>query len=129
MDCAPPSHYELLSHMDSSSSCCVFNVEEEVVVVRNGWTPKKRKEKKTITEHISGFVDSIWQPLLRKISSYLKDTTHFHRNLNRHIDTLAPGSMLIDGCKFSLYQHSSCIRSGRLPKLPQQTQHTDCRRH
>ena len=28
----------------------------------------------TITEHISGFVDSILQPLIQKIQSYLKDT-------------------------------------------------------
>ena len=26
-------------------SCCVFNVEEEVVVIRNGWTPKKKKNR------------------------------------------------------------------------------------
>ena len=48
----------------------------------------------TITEYISGFVDSIVQPLLQKIPSYLKDTTHFIRN-HSYIGTLAPGSILI----------------------------------
>ena len=48
----------------------------------------------TITGHISGFVDSILPPLLQKIPSYFKDTTHFIRNLS-YIGTLAPGSMLI----------------------------------
>ena len=48
----------------------------------------------TITEHISGFEDSILQPLLQKIPSCLKDTPHFLRNLS-YIGTLAPGSMLI----------------------------------
>ena len=44
---------------------------------------------------MSGFVDSILQPLVKKIPNYLKDATHFLRNLSRYIDTLAPGSMLI----------------------------------
>ena len=56
----------------------------------------------TITEHISGFVDSILQPLLQKIPSYLKDTTHFIRNLS-YIGTLAPGSILISMDVNSLY--------------------------
>ena len=56
----------------------------------------------TITEHISGFVDSILQPLLKNIPSYLKDTTHFIRNLS-YIGTLAPGSMLISIDVNSLY--------------------------
>ena len=56
----------------------------------------------TITEHISGFVDSILQPLLQRISSYLKDTTHFIRNLS-YIGTLAPGSMLISIDVNSIY--------------------------
>ena len=56
----------------------------------------------TITEHISGFVDSILQPLLQKIPSYLKDATHFIRNLS-YIGTLAPGSMLISIDVNSLY--------------------------
>ena len=34
------------------------------------------------------------QPLLQKIPSYFKDTTHFLRNLS-YIGTLSPGSMLI----------------------------------
>ena len=57
----------------------------------------------TITEHNSGFGDSILQPLLRKISCYLKDITHFHSNLSLHIDTLAPGSILISMDVDSLY--------------------------
>ena len=56
----------------------------------------------TIAEHISGFVDSILQPLLKKIPSYLKDTTHFIRNLS-YIGTLAPGSILISMDVNSLY--------------------------
>ena len=55
----------------------------------------------TITEHISGFVDLILQPLLQKITSYLKDTTHFLCNC--HIATLATGSMLISMDANSLY--------------------------
>ena len=55
-----------------------------------------------ITEHISGFVDSILQTLLKKIPSYLKDTTHFLRNLG-YTGTLAPGSMLISMDVYSLY--------------------------
>ena len=38
-------------------------------------------------------MDSILKPLLQKIPSYLKDTTHFIHNLS-YIGTLAPGSML-----------------------------------
>ena len=56
----------------------------------------------TITEHISGFVDSTLQPLLQNIPSYLKDTTHFLRNLS-YIGTLSPGSMLISMDLNSLY--------------------------
>ena len=56
----------------------------------------------TITEHIYGFVDSILQPLLQKIPSYLKDTPHFIRNLS-YIGTLAPGSILISMDVNSLY--------------------------
>ena len=48
----------------------------------------------TIANYIYGFVDSILQQLLQKIPSYLKDTTHFIRNLS-YIGTLAPGSILI----------------------------------
>ena len=56
----------------------------------------------TITEHISSFVDSILQPLLQNIPSYLKDTIHFLRNLS-YIGTLAPGSMLISMDVNSIY--------------------------
>ena len=48
----------------------------------------------TIAEHIFGVIDSIFQPLLINIPSYLKDTTHFLRNLS-HVGALATRSMLI----------------------------------
>ena len=56
----------------------------------------------TITEHISGFVDSILQPLFQKIPSYLKDTAHFLRNLS-YVGTLARGFMLTSLDVNSLY--------------------------
>ena len=56
----------------------------------------------TITEHVSGFVDFILQPLLQKITRYVKVTTHFLRNPS-YIGTLDPGSMLISMNVDSLY--------------------------
>ena len=56
----------------------------------------------TISEHISGFIDSILLPLLQKITSYLRDTIHFIRNLS-YIGTLAPRSMFISMDVVTLY--------------------------
>ena len=58
----------------------------------------------TITEHISGFVDSILQLLLQDIPNYLKDTTHILHSLS-HIGTPTPGSMLISMDVNSLYSN------------------------
>ena len=71
----------------------------------------------TITEHTFGFVDYILQPLLQNIPSYLNDTTHFHRSLSSHIDTLDPGSMLISMDANSLYTnipHANVVAACRI---------------
>ena len=56
----------------------------------------------TITEHISGFAESILLPLPKKIPSSLKQTTHLLRNLS-YIGTLAPGAMMSSMDENTLY--------------------------
>ena len=59
--------------------------------------------KGTLTEHISGHVDSILQNVLDKIPSFLKDTTDFLCKLNdiKHLET--PDSLLVTMGVNSLY--------------------------
>ena len=47
------------------------------------------------TEHISQFVDAHLNPLVPKLPSYIKDTTHFPRKLD-DLKELPPGSLLLD---------------------------------
>ena len=46
------------------------------------------------TEHISHFVDSHLNPLVPKLPSYIKDTTHFLRKLDDLKELLFPGYYL-----------------------------------
>ena len=51
--------------------------------------------KGTLTEHISGHVDSILQNFLDKIPSFLKDTTDFLYKLNDITHLVTPDSLLV----------------------------------
>ena len=55
-----------------------------------------------ITEHISQFVDAHLNPLVPKLRSYIKDTTHFLRKLD-DLKELPPGSLLLTLDVSSLY--------------------------
>ena len=46
------------------------------------------------TEHISQFVDAHLNPLVPKLPSYIKDTTHFLKKLD-DLKELPPGSLLV----------------------------------
>ena len=54
------------------------------------------------TEHISQFVDAHLDPLVPKLPSYIKDTTHFLRKLD-DLKELPPGSLLVALDVSSLY--------------------------
>ena len=54
------------------------------------------------TEHISQFVDAHLNPLVPKLPSYIKDTTHFLRKLD-DLKELPPGSLLVTLDVSSLY--------------------------
>ena len=54
------------------------------------------------TEHISQFVDAHLNPLVPKLPSYIKDTTHFFRKLD-DLKELPPGSLLVTLDVSSLY--------------------------
>ena len=54
------------------------------------------------TEHISQFVDVHLNPLVPKLPSYIKDTTHFLRKLD-DLKELPPESLLVTLDVFSLY--------------------------
>ena len=56
----------------------------------------------TLTEHLSGYIDSVLNPLLPTISSYVQDTTHFLRILE-DIDNIPPGSLLVTMDVSALY--------------------------
>ena len=56
----------------------------------------------TLTEKLSGFVDSFLNPLLVHIPSFIKDTTDFLRTLNT-IDTLPNDALLVTMDVTSLY--------------------------
>ena len=51
--------------------------------------------KRTLTEHISGYVDSIPQPLLHNIPSLITDTNDFLRKLNDINHLITPESFII----------------------------------
>ena len=51
--------------------------------------------KRTLTEHISGYVDSILQPLLHNIPSFITDTNNFLRKLNDINHLIIPESIMI----------------------------------
>ena len=51
--------------------------------------------KRTLTEHISGYVDFILQPLLHNIHSLITDTNDFFRNLNDINHFITPESTMI----------------------------------
>ena len=59
--------------------------------------------KRTLTEHISGYVDSILQPLLHKIPSLITDTNDFLRKLNDINHLITPESTMITMDVNSLY--------------------------
>ncbi|PIK59914.1 hypothetical protein BSL78_03210 [Apostichopus japonicus] len=56
----------------------------------------------TLTEHLSGYMDSVLNPLLTHIPSYIQDTTHFLRILNT-IQALPINSLLVTMDVSSLY--------------------------
>ena len=56
----------------------------------------------TLTEGLSGYVDSILNPLLHKIPSYLQDSTHFLRIINS-MGTLPTEALLVTMDVTSLY--------------------------
>ena len=58
----------------------------------------------TLTEPLSGFIDSVLNPLISKIPSFVQDTTHFLRILNE-IPTLTPNSFLVTMDVSSLYSN------------------------
>ena len=59
--------------------------------------------KRTITEHISGYVDSILQPLLHNVPSLITDTNDFLRKLNDINHLITPESTMITMDVNSLY--------------------------
>ena len=59
--------------------------------------------KRTLTEHISGYVDSILQPLLHNIPSLITDTNDFLRKLNDINHLITPESTMITMDVNSLY--------------------------
>lgn len=58
----------------------------------------------TMTEFISGYVDSILQPLLPRIPSFIKDTTHFLQTL-QDLEKLAENTLLVTMAVSSLYSN------------------------
>ena len=56
----------------------------------------------TLSEGLSGYVDSLLNPLLHNIPSYIQDTTHFLRILNS-IDYLPDNALLVTMDVTSLY--------------------------
>lgn len=48
----------------------------------------------TLTEYLSGFVDSILNPLLPSLGSYIQDTTHFLRIL-KDVKSFPSNSLLV----------------------------------
>ncbi|XP_033095473.1 uncharacterized protein LOC117100033 [Anneissia japonica] len=56
----------------------------------------------TLTEHLSGYVDSILNPLLHNIPSYTQDSTHFLRKINE-LKELKTDAMLVTLDVSSLY--------------------------
>ena len=72
--------------------------------------------KGTLTEHISGHVDSILQNFLDKIPSFLKDTTDFLCKLNDITHLVTPDSLLVTMDVNSLYTnipHSDGVEACR----------------
>ena len=72
--------------------------------------------KGTLTEHISGHVDSILQNFLDKIPSFLKDTTDFLCKLNDIKHLVTPDSLLVTMYVNSLYTnipHSDGVEACR----------------
>ena len=59
--------------------------------------------KMTLTEHISGYVDSILQPLMHNIPSLITDTNDFLRKLNDINHLITPESIIITMDVNSLY--------------------------
>ena len=59
--------------------------------------------KRTLTEHISGYVDSILQPLLHNIPSLITDTNDFLIKLNNIYHLITPESTMITIDENSLY--------------------------
>ena len=68
----------------------------------------------TIAEHISGFEDSILQPLLQKIQLFVRYYSFSMKSLSSYRHNCSWVHVELDGCKFSLHRHSSCKRSGSL---------------
>ncbi|XP_033114181.1 uncharacterized protein LOC117114603 [Anneissia japonica] len=56
----------------------------------------------TLTEHLSGYVDSVIKPFIPSIPSYIKDTTHFLNNLSQ-IPNLQTDALLVTMDVTSLY--------------------------
>ncbi|KAJ8018775.1 hypothetical protein HOLleu_43053 [Holothuria leucospilota] len=56
----------------------------------------------TLSEGLSGYVDSLLNPLLPNIPSFIQDTTHFLRVLN-NIGTLPSNALLMTSCHIPLY--------------------------
>ena len=68
------------------------------------------------TEHISEYVSNILNPLVSKLPSYIKDTTHFLNKLDS-ISTLPNDSLLVTLDVSSLYTnipHTEGIQAARL---------------
>ena len=59
--------------------------------------------KRSLTEHISGYVDSILQPLQKNIPSLITDTHDFHRKLNDINHLITPESTNITMHVNSMY--------------------------
>ena len=71
------------------------------------------------TENISQFVDSHLNPLVPKLPSYIKDTTHFLKRLD-DLKELPPGSLLVTLDASSLYTKAQFIRrAAAVPNLLQ----------
>ncbi|KAJ8029907.1 Proline-rich transmembrane protein 1 [Holothuria leucospilota] len=58
----------------------------------------------TMTEFISGYVDNLLQPLLPRIPSFIKDTTHFLQTL-QDIENLTENTLLVTMDVSSLYSN------------------------
>ncbi|PIK62510.1 hypothetical protein BSL78_00516 [Apostichopus japonicus] len=70
----------------------------------------------TLTEHLSGYMDSVLNPLLTHIPSYIQDTTHFLRILNT-IQALPINSLLVTMDVSSLYTNIPQMRELSLVKI------------